>query len=1323
MAKISNTLSYPNQSPIEGADYLIGTAANSTPIDKQTKTFTIQDIANFIIDSAFDGVSYRLPIFTAPGAGQESLLLVNSLFYQDTASLGGKPAEVLGTTVYLNNGAGVGSLEIAQNLTVGGNSSLQGNLSVVGTTTLSGNIKLLGPVYDANDQVGNNEQVLVSDGNGNVTWQNFQGSGLEFQGAWDARTAAQGGAAGNGGNPDLLLVQLIPGNTGKYWVVSTAGSVALPTTGGGTITDWEPGDWAIVSEDDAGNVFWDKIDNSSVLTGQGTPGNVAIWTAPRELGDAPIVINPIPGGTSLAFNATATHTIVGTTDSNAFGTNQRITANYAISSGEDNDNAGQSSIVVGSNIDSSAEGGAVFGAGHQVAATAQGSLVGGDTNQVSAANAFAVGNQNIVSGASSAGFGEGNEVSGNASIVSGDSSEVSGDYSFGIGENLVVSAESSISSGSGNTVAGDYSIAVGENILIDASAALSIAIGQDHQLDSGFNAVFGNSNTVATGTENIVAGASHNVTGAQSAVFGSLNVVSSTSGIVSGGSNTVSGLSSASFGTSLTNEGTASLAVGSANSVTNPAKFAVVGGENSSVSNTHSTAIGDTVAVSGIASIGAGKDVTIAGDYAVAIGREARADKTNGVAIGHKVESLDNFDVAIGDGAIAQGTNSVSIGFGTNATGIKSMSLVDNSVASGEAALAAGRQAAAAGDASVAIGYQASTSGARSVAVGDEAEAQGESSAAFGYKALATGKESTAIGPGSNANGEGSIAMGSGSSANGQYSVAIGSDNDVIEDGGLGNVAIGHNNKVNDIAVAQPGDGNFALGNSNTITGSVGAIGEGNSWLISAGSKQKKAIVIGNDNEKSVGPKGGGMIVLGNSLNYFTQDNAIYIGGTNRTSFYSNVKPAPSNLSKEVVRIVDSGTRIGNALLVQDIVDAGSNCPPASAIIGPYAGNHSIDSTSVGCVSIGIRNNIVAGVGSAILGVENNANFTNSTDTSRSHIIGYQNTMTDCYSSIIVGGQSDITTNNNAFSLGFSNTLAGRDSMFAFGENNTGPNGAQDRNSFMIGAQLQGSDKTMNLGFRNNVAEYPTPQRSLGLGDVAFSVSVGLNVNTDSNALLITEGGINGGAPSVPQIPRVILPTVPTFSASNDAAADALGVPEGGLYQNDGVIQINRGGGSAVNPIGGSYSPIGAAFNWLNVAPSGYFNFINGNLTAIPFNTQVYSVGGIVFNPTPATCEFIVPSTGAYRISLNLHFFDLFGDIDMLAGVYNSGGGPVVAGIIDQKDVTGNTDQNFFGQIVVELTAGNSYEFRALFSGGSGQSPFPSDTNNLYTSFEIARVF
>ncbi len=52
MAKISNTLSYPNQSPIDSGDYLIGTAAGSSPISNQTKTFTIGDIASFVNTSS-----------------------------------------------------------------------------------------------------------------------------------------------------------------------------------------------------------------------------------------------------------------------------------------------------------------------------------------------------------------------------------------------------------------------------------------------------------------------------------------------------------------------------------------------------------------------------------------------------------------------------------------------------------------------------------------------------------------------------------------------------------------------------------------------------------------------------------------------------------------------------------------------------------------------------------------------------------------------------------------------------------------------------------------------------------------------------------------------------------------------------------------------------------------------------------------------------------------------------------------------------------------------------------------------------------------------
>ena len=126
--------------------------------------------------------------------------------------------------------------------------------------------------------------------------------------------------------------------------------------------------------------------------------------------------------------------------------------------------------------------------------------------------------------------------------------------------------------------------------------------------------------------------------------------------------------------------------------------------------------------------------------------------------------------------------------------------------------------------------------------------------------------------------------------------------------------------------------------------------------------------------------------------------------------------------------------------------------------------------------------------------------------------------------------------------------------MFSFGENNTGPSAAGDRNSFTIGGQLQGTSKCMNLGFRNNTAEYPATDRPNGLGEVAFSVSTGLNFNTDSNALLITEGGINSGAAA--QVPRVILPTVVQFNFADDTAAAAGGIPVGGLYHSAGVLKI-----------------------------------------------------------------------------------------------------------------------------------------------------------------------
>ncbi len=207
--------------------------------------------------------------------------------FQDVAQLSGNVLQ--GTTITIDDGNGVGNLVVAQDVSVGDDLTVADTLTVEGLSTFNGDaifnsittlaqsseLHLLGPIYDANDDLGNNEQVLVSDGLGNVTWQNFQGSGLEFQSAWNADT----------NTPDLQNYPLIPGNTGKYWVVSVAGSTPLTTSGGGTITDWQPGDWAIISEDDAGNVFWDKIDNSSV-DGAGTQNHIAMWTSAKTLGNA-----------------------------------------------------------------------------------------------------------------------------------------------------------------------------------------------------------------------------------------------------------------------------------------------------------------------------------------------------------------------------------------------------------------------------------------------------------------------------------------------------------------------------------------------------------------------------------------------------------------------------------------------------------------------------------------------------------------------------------------------------------------------------------------------------------------------------------------------------------------------------------------------------------------------------------------------------------------------------------------------------------------------------------------------------------------------------
>lgn len=241
-----------------------------------------------------------------------------------------------------------------------------------------------------------------------------------------------------------------------------------------------------------------------------------------------------------------------------------------------------------------------------------------------------------------------------------------------------------------------------------------------------------------------------------------------------------------------------------------------------------------------------------------------------------------------------------------------------------------------------------------------------------------------------------------------------------------------------------------------------------------------------------------------------------------------------------------------------------------SMVIG--GGNNDVVAGSDSCLAVGNNNQILSdsdnslavGQGNVIrnnsdnsfaIGQENIIDGTGATTSVRSQVLGYQNSLTGSFSSFIAGGQNTVTTTQNAVALGYSHTLGGDDSMFAFGENNTGPSGATDNNSFMIGGNLTGTDGSMALGFRNDTSSYPATDYSNGLGNTKFALAVGSTGTTNSNALIITEGGVDRGG-GVAQVPRVVLPTILGFNFTNDTAAAAAGIPVGGLYHNAGVLRI-----------------------------------------------------------------------------------------------------------------------------------------------------------------------
>ena len=147
--------------------------------------------------------------------------------------------------------------------------------------TTSGGVEVTGK--------GTSSATISSDGSSTLTTKGYVDGLITgatiYRGAWDP-------SGGGYGSPDLSGVTQ---TSGYYYICSAAGT-AEPNGTGTEPDTWAVGDWVIYN-DVSGTGQWQKIDNSSVLSGVGTGQTVALWqgagsvTDSETLGNAPITVS------------------------------------------------------------------------------------------------------------------------------------------------------------------------------------------------------------------------------------------------------------------------------------------------------------------------------------------------------------------------------------------------------------------------------------------------------------------------------------------------------------------------------------------------------------------------------------------------------------------------------------------------------------------------------------------------------------------------------------------------------------------------------------------------------------------------------------------------------------------------------------------------------------------------------------------------------------------------------------------------------------------------------------------------------------------------
>ena len=272
-----------------------------------TGTFTANQSAAGTISITHDAFG------TAGTYAYPSQVITNASGHVTSITAGSAPATPSDATITLTGGAGLanagGAFTLNQaadetiTFTIGSGDGITVNANDVAVDVDDVTIQIVGgevaaktaAVANAGTALATGDQIydFVTGEIANIP------SGLSFEGSWNASTDTPS------------LAGTTPAN-GVFYIVSVAGSTSLSG-----ITDWEVGDWAVYVSNGAGTDAWQKIDNTSTLSGSGSSGQLTYWTGTANVaGDAGLTYNAATDALSVGGAGTFGGTL---TDANGTG--------------------------------------------------------------------------------------------------------------------------------------------------------------------------------------------------------------------------------------------------------------------------------------------------------------------------------------------------------------------------------------------------------------------------------------------------------------------------------------------------------------------------------------------------------------------------------------------------------------------------------------------------------------------------------------------------------------------------------------------------------------------------------------------------------------------------------------------------------------------------------------------------------------------------------------------------------------------------------------------------------------------------------------------